>query len=801
MSLLKRSLAVRLALLIAVGAGLVLLAVLSFSHISLSRLFVRQVHQRGDALTRSAVNLIESRMGRAEATIREAAAAFALLSEGRNRAQELICSTLENHTDLCDMTIAMAPVGASPSDSRMYSGWRKDADISLKQDHLPENNYQQDWFYLPYYLQRPVWTEPYYDDKTDALMVTYAVPVLRHGQMWAVVTGDISLEWIRHMLNDLPLGPGGQAILLSRRGRYISHPVRDLEMRETVFSLAESLAKPEARTSLVDIGHRMLEGQPGQLSYRRPFDDQPAFLHYRTVPSSGWVLGVVIPEQQIHTSTLRLNRINGLVGLVGMSLLLLAALGLGWSVTRPLKKLAKAADRLAQGDFDAPLPAIRSHDEVGCLNASFRRMRVDLQRYISELTTTTAAKEKIASELAIARDIQLGIVPKLFPPFPNRSDLDLHAMLIPAREVGGDFYDFALLDENHLYIAIGDVSGKGVPASLLMAVGKTLLKSVMQTVRDPARALCQVNDELAEDNDSCMFITGFCGMLNLRTGDLLYANAGHNPPLLLGGGHDAQILEAPPGPALGALPGSCYASCSRRLANDDMLLLYTDGVTEAMDPDQKLFGEARLLQIARTREEVAARSLVEAVEHAVRLHAAGAEQSDDITLLAVRYRIDPGQVLVAGKGDTDPPCAVLTLLNRLQELPRLTSWVEKQAQACGLSSRAAMNLNLALEEWVVNIISYGYGDDHEHAINVRLWADSQKLQIEVEDDGLPFDPTAQGAVDTDAALEHRQIGGLGIHFIRKTMNGFSYRRENDRNIVTLSLQMHESRSKGDEGPC
>ena len=797
----KQSLAVRLAILIVLGAGLVLLVVLTFSHVSLRRLFVQQVHERGDILTRSAVNRIESRMGRAEATVREAAAAFALLAEGRDQAQALIRASLADHTGLSGMTIALAPSGAPRSDHRMFSGWRRDSAILLRQDDLPGNSFQQDWFYLPYYLQRPVWTEPYYDNQTEATMVTYAVPILRQGQVWAVVSGDISLEWIRNMLDELPLGAGGLAILLSRRGHYISHPVRELEMRETVFSLAESLATPTARKSMADIGRRMLLGQPGQLSYRRPLDDRPAFLHYRPVPSSGWALGVVIPEQQVIATTLRLNRINGLVGLGGMSLLLIAALGVGWSVARPLKKLATAADRLAQGDFDAPLPAIRSRDEVGRLNDSFARMRVDLRRYITELTATTAAKEKIASELAIAREIQLGIVPKLFPAFPNRSDLDLYARLVPALEVGGDFYDFTLLDDNHLYIAIGDVSGKGVPASLMMAVGKTLLKSVIQTVRDPAQALKQVNDELAEDNDSCMFITAFCGILNLQSGDLIYANAGHNPPLLLRSGQDVTMLEAPPGPALGAMAGGCYESCSMQLAGDDLLLLYTDGVTEAMDPEHKLFGDERLLQTARGHRDVPARSLIEAVDAAVRQHAGSADQSDDLTLLAVRYRVESGRAVVAGEAGADPPVAVLSLLNRLPELARLTGWVKEQAQAFGLPAQAAMHLNLALEEWLVNIISYGYCDDHEHLINLRLWADAQRLRIEVEDDGQPFDPTARGEVDTGAALEDRQVGGLGIHFIRQTMDDFNYRREQNRNIVTLSLLRREAESTGEEGSC
>lgn len=802
-----RSLAGRLALLIVLGAGLMLLAVLSLSHCSFRRLVLQQVHERGETLTLSAVNRIESRMGRAEATVLEAAAAFALLPGDRAATTELIRASMENQPDLFGVTVALAPDEEPGAGFRMLSGWRKRDAVLVKADDRPGDSYQQDWFYLPYYLHEPVWTEPYFDREAQATMVTFAAPVFAQGRVRAVVTGDISLEWIRRMLNDLPLGEGGIAILMSRRGRYISHPQRELEMRETVFSLAESLATPEARQDLTALGQRMLQGSPGQLSYQRPLDAQPAFLHYRPVPSSGWVLGVIIPERQIDSATAKVNRINGLAGLVGTALLLAAALAVGWSVARPLKKLAAAADRLARGDFEAPLPQLRSDDEVARLSESFGRMRVDLKRYIEELTATTAAKEKIASELAIAREIQLGIVPKLFPPFPDRPDLDLHAMLVPAREVGGDFYDFALLDDDHLYLAIGDVSGKGVPASLLMAVGKTLLKSIMQTVRDPARALRQVNDELAEDNDSCMFITAFCGMLNLRSGDLLYANAGHNPPLLLGAEAQLRLLREPPGPALGALPGSAYRNYSTRMAADDLLLLYTDGVTEAMDRQQNLFGEERLGTLASSRRHRTARELIEAVAGAVRRHGADTEQSDDITLLAIRHG---GTAGAEGAGDPEgsgtsmddrqPPAAVLSLTNRLEELPRLAEWIENQALACALPPQATMHLNLALEEWVVNVVSYAYDDAAEHLITLRLWREPEGVRIEVEDDGRPFDPTARGEVDTDAALEHRPVGGLGIHFIRKTMQGFSYRRQGDRNIVTLYLSRDQT-AKGEEGAC
>jgi sigma-B regulation protein RsbU (phosphoserine phosphatase) len=784
MSFRERSLAWRMAALILGGAGLVLFAVMAVSHFAQRRLLVEEQQARSDALTLAAVNSMETQLGRTEAAVQGAVAAFELLPGDRAAMVGLIERTLKTQTLLFGMAVAL-PAGENPSAGyRILYGSRQGGVVRIADRANPAADYLDDWFYLPYYLRQPVWSEPYYDQDAQTLMVTYSVPVMHEGRVVAVLTGDLTLAWIRQLLDGLPLGKGGTAVLLSAEGVFISHSERRVEMRETVYSLAEALATPEDTAALQELGWSMLSGQPGHRFYRRPLGGQRAYINHRPVAETGWALGVIIPEDQMLATLNRQTRTNLLVGACGLALLLVAALSVAFSVARPLKRLAFAADRLATGDFAAPLDATRRRDEVGRLTESFERMRKDLRRYIEELTTTTAAKEKIASELAIAHQIQLGIVPKLFPPFPNRRDLDLFAVLEPARDVGGDLYDFALLDDDHLYVAIGDVSGKGVPASLLMAVGKTLLKSTVQGVRDPARALTLVNTELAEDNDSCMFITAFCGIINLRTGDLTFASAGHNPPLIVRGDKPVEILRRRPGPALAALQGSRYQNEAVRLAADDMLLLYTDGVTEAMNPANELFGEERLVELMRAAPLAGTRPCIESIVRAVHAHAAGAEQSDDITLLAVRVHSFPD---AAGpRAAAEPaPAARLTLANRKEELPRLVAWIDGLAETFALPPGLAASLNLALEEWVVNIVSYAYPDTAAHVIELRLWREGDTLRIEIEDDGRPFDPTAQAAPDTSAPLEQRRIGGLGIHFIRKTMDGMSYHRRNDHNVLTL----------------
>lgn len=781
----ERSLAGRLQAMIVGGTGLVLLAVLTVSHFTQRRALLEQQRAQADAQSLAAVNHIAAQLGRVETAVQSAAVAWALLPEARDSVGAMLEQMLRSQPQLCGMAVALAK-DHTGADYRILYGSRDGGQVLVSDRVQTDSDYQADWFYLPYHLRRGVWSEPYFDAVAQTRMVTYSTPVLRDGRVVAVLTGDLALDWIHDLLDTLNLDSGSSAVLLSQQGFFISHPDRRVEMRETVFSLAETLATPEAVAELKDLGWAMLRNEPGQRFYNRPLGGQRAYINYRRVASVGWSMGVIVPEAQMLAPLKRQTRINLLVGIGGLVLLALAAIPTAYSIARPLQRLARVALHLAAGRFDTPLPPVRRLDEVGRLTESFGWMRRELRDYIEKLTSTTAAKEKIASELAIAHQIQLGIVPKLFPPFPQRGDLDLFACLEPAREVGGDLYDFALLDADHLYVAIGDVSGKGVPASLLMAVCKTLMKSTIQTVRDPARALVMVNNELAENNDACMFITAFCGILNFRTGDLVFANAGHNPPLILRSGGPVEVVRAKPGAALAAMPGSRYANHSVRLGGSDAFLLYTDGVTEAMNPADEMFDEPRLVELAGRERALKTRPLVEKIVAAVHAHADGAEQSDDITLLALRVAEYPDAKPVA---PVRAPDAELALCNRTEDLPQLVGWIETLGENSGWPTPVVVNLNLALEEWFVNVVSYAFADSANHTVRFRLWHEGEFVRLEIEDDGYPFDPTAQAQADTAARLDQRKVGGLGIHFIRRTMAGMAYRRVADRNILTLTARL------------
>jgi|WetSurMetagenome_2_1015567.scaffolds.fasta_scaffold01321_3 phosphoserine phosphatase RsbU/P len=313
-------------------------------------------------------------------------------------------------------------------------------------------------------------------------------------------------------------------------------------------------------------------------------------------------------------------------------------------ISQPLKQLAGYARDLPKHDFSAPetsaaikeLP-VKYRDEVGNLAEALLFMEEALRQYIIDLRKTTAAKERIESELKIASDIQMSILPRTFPAFPERTEFDIYATIKPAREVGGDFYDFFFVDEDHLLFVIGDVSGKGVPASLFMAITRTLLKASASSDTPPVAILQKVNDRLAEDNESCVFVTVFCGILNIGSGEVIYANGGHNPPLIIRSGDSTDFIVMPKGMALGVMEGTPYELAKLTLEPGDVLFTYTDGVTEAMNPRYELFSDKRLQEDLFAARHDSLEELSQGLMKRITVFADGADQSDDITILALKY--------------------------------------------------------------------------------------------------------------------------------------------------------------------
>jgi sigma-B regulation protein RsbU (phosphoserine phosphatase) len=505
--------------------------------------------------------------------------------------------------------------------------------------NLPVEEYSfQDWYLIPRYTGKPAWSDPYYDKgASNAMMCAYSVPLYRQQDGKPVFTGvamaSVRLEHLVKTISSIQVYKTGYIGLLSQSGQVVSHSRTNDILKESLFSLAEENKNQEWR----DIGRQMIHGKEGFVRIHSMFSDRMVWVYHAPV-SNGWSVAVLCPEDEVLHKLHTMNWVVIWIGVAGFLVLLSVISVLSLGFTRPIYTLAKQTQAIAQGNLDVEVSAVQSHDEVGLLSRSFEDMRLALREYMANLAATTAAKERIESELKIAQTIQRSFLPKRFPPFPDHSGFDVYAELQPAKEVGGDLYDYFLLDGHRLFFLIGDVSGKGVPAALLMAVTKTLMKGVAEQHLLPSQVLDKVNQELCADNEQMMFVTLCCGVLDLRTGGIIYTNAGHLPFLRLRPGQGAEWIELPKGPVLGITDDPGYENKTLQLDPKDTLVFYTDGVTEAMSPKQELFGEDRLLNLAEKRTDASPKDLVDAIFKSVTDHAKGEEQSDDITLLVLRYR-------------------------------------------------------------------------------------------------------------------------------------------------------------------
>lgn len=383
-------------------------------------------------------------------------------------------------------------------------------------------------------------------------------------------------------------------------------------------------------------------------------------------------------------------------------------------------------------------------------------------------------KQRMQYELDVGREIQLSMVPRRFP---RLARADLWATLRPAREVGGDFYDFLTTSTGSLWICVGDVSGKGVPAALLMAVTKTLVDSAAARSRSPGEVLTHVNAELSRDNESAMFVTAFVGCIDLQSGIIQYTNAGHNPPLLCRASSRIDRLDVRHGPVLGAVDDVRYGESVVQLEPGDVLLLFTDGVTEALDPREQLFTEARLRDTLTNDGLASAEEAARAVVAAVESFAGGAEQADDITVLALRY---------IGDGLATPETGFrFRADSRFESLATAVAEMEESVRQCGGSLVTQRRFALAAEELVSNIIKYGYPDGGEGVIECEVVRRDGAIQAVIRDNGVPFNPLDVSEPDTTLSLEARETGGLGVLLVRRMFDDVRYERRNGQNITTI----------------
>lgn|GEM_PF-2291387 len=515
---------------------------------------------------------------------------------------------------------------------------------------------------------------------------------------------------------------------------------------------------------------------------------------------TGTEAAVVASNRAIDIGQKLLLFLNGLA--------VVGAIVMGWVYvgrifTDPVLRVTAAAEAFERQQFDpATLARTRARsDELGRLAQVFTRMAEEVQartdtldRLVSERTQELNEKNlalertlrQIADELAMAQRMQLSFLPRHYPDVPH---LPIYARMRAAREVGGDFYDVIEIDDHRVGIVIADVSGKGVPAALLMAVSSTTIKSVASRGESPGRVLEEVNRTLSEGNDAAMFVTIFYGIVDHRNGNLIYANGGHNAPYLLRRGGQAEAIPGTDGIALGLMDEATYDEKTLSLGQGDTIFFYTDGVTEAFNLAGDPFTELRLREVLYQANALSVEALGHRVIRDLDAFTDGAPQSDDITCVVIRYDRQTAPIVAAAGGSNDMNEMSIRLANDLGELSKLAEALESAGERFDLAMKIVFNLNLVLDELVTNAVSYGYSDGGSHIIEIMLRRDGDRLTVIYQDDADAFNPLDIPPPDLESDIEDRRIGGLGIHLVRTMMNSVTYERLNGRNRLTMTQNL------------
>jgi len=635
----RKKLAFKISLFILSATTCIFLAAFGYNYYYSRQLVLKNVEENARNLTLAAVNKIETILAGVEKVPRYLALSLENHHYSRDDLLQTVEDILNTNPDIFGASVAFEPFAFHPQ-SRYFAPYkfRKKNGFGLLPPEKEFQYFLRDWYLIPKELGRPVWSEPYFSEGGgNVIMSTYSLPFYRtingEKQFNGVVEVDIALDWLKDIVSRISVYQSGYAFLVSQNGVIVTHTNRDWIMRESIFSIAEAAGDHGLRK----IGRDMVRGREGFVQMQSHFIGKKSWIYYAPLPSIGWSLGVVFPEEELFADMKKLNWAVFIIGSAGLVFLFLVIAWISQRITGPISILSLKTTDIAKGNLDIELPPATSDDEVGELATSFENMRLALKEYISTLKETTAAKERMESELQIAHDIQMGMLPKVFPAFPDMPEFDIYAALEPAREVGGDLYDFFFMDDDHLCFNIGDVSGKGMPASLFMVVTKIMVKTTATKGLSPETVLDRVNQDISRDNPSLLFVTLFIGILNIRTGQLQFANGGHNPPLIIRPGSDIEVMESTGGLALGVMEDFRYGSKTMTLHCGDLILLYSDGVTEAMNRDEEMFGEKRLMEAMNTLKDHSVEETIKGILDSVNAFCQDAPRADDITLMAIRF--------------------------------------------------------------------------------------------------------------------------------------------------------------------
>ena len=566
---------------------------------------------------------------------------------------ELVISTLEyelnTNRHIYGCAIGFVP-DYYPSQGRWFEPYilnGKDGIVVKSIGSASHDYFNADWYLNGMESAKGVWSNPYLDsDGAETVLCTFSRRLeTPDGEVAGVFGVDLSLNGMSTLVEDyirkendkspfigmLPneTVPPIYGFIIGPDGDYIVHPDGSRILKTSFYDFATGKGADKYRL----LGDSMRAGKSGDATVI--IDGIRSDVYYAPLLNSGWSMGIVVPVKRLHRPGLMFGCIIILLILAGLLTVLFICRSTIKKTSKPLIQLSESAREVAAGRFDAELPQISTNDELRLLRDSFDNMQKSLAEYVDELTRTTAQRASIESELGVARNIQMSMLPMTWPAFPDRPDLDIFGFLNPAKAVGGDLYDFRLRD-GKLFFCIGDVSGKGIPASLVMTVVSSMFRTLSASEDNPAKIISSVNSSMAGRNDSQMFVTLFVGSLDLSSGEVLYSNAGHNAPIVISEGVP-RMLEADANVPVGVMEEWDYSLQKFSLPAGSTLFLYTDGLTEATRSGGGMFGEEKVLEaLSGQSGDISAAGIIHHMSEEVAVFVGDSEQSDDLTMLAFR---------------------------------------------------------------------------------------------------------------------------------------------------------------------
>ena len=641
-------------------------------------------------------------------------------------------------------------------------------EVRLDDFEMDDYDYHNETWYreIADSIERPyqvVWTKPYLDDTSFIMVTTAGAGVYDdEGRLIAVSNVDWEIdEMVNELLEVKPTDNSFVLLCAPEHSLIISSTYKDIERLSSLDDIHWDIHAGSFTTNGIN------------------------YLSFSQILDNGWLLSIPIPENDIFGEVERQNhRFSLIIVLLAFLMLCLVYIIISKLINTPIKQLTSDVAQLALGNLDMQIK-ITSKDELGLLGQTFNKMKTDLKNSIEAFASEHTEKERLSTELSIASEIQGRMLPHIFPPFPDRTEFNIFASMLPAKEVGGDFYDFFFINDDNLAVVIADVSGKGVPSALLMAITKTVIKNYASAGHSPGEVFKTVNNTLCENNDSAMFVTAFMGFYNIISGRFVYVNAGHNPPLIKKGENEFEFIKMKPRFVLGVVKNTEYHEEEITLGQGDTLYLYTDGVTETMNAKREFFTESRLLEVLNKNRDYEPEELLAAVKTEIDNFTGEAEQSDDVTMLALKIEKDIATL------DEIPDAKELTVEANINNIDKVLNFLCGALHDINCPRELRNKIALAAEEVFSNIVKYSYNCPNapisEGPFDVTIGINVEDdIELKFEDSGIPFNPLEQAPPCLDESIEDRKIGGLGVFMVKKLMDKVEYTRSGNKNILVMS---------------